>query len=280
MSAIESPSGQEPPEPAGESPLGAALRLAQGAGEILSSHYGRLRRGDADRKAGRRRDLVSTADHEAESYLFKLIPGSDDVLAEEGSNRDTGSRRKWVVDPLDGTVNFLHGIPFWCVSIAVIDDGELRAAVVHAPALGQTFTASRGEGCALNGDPIEVSRTTDIGEAMLGTGFAYNRNEVPDNNIDNWARMVLQAAGLRRMGAAALDLAYTAAGHLDGYWELHLSPWDVAAGTLLVREAGGKVSDFSGREDVASVLYSRHIVASNGSLHEQIRERLSPLQGL
>jgi myo-inositol-1(or 4)-monophosphatase len=177
-------------------------------------------------------------------------------------------------------VNFLHGIPFWCVSIAVIDDGELSAAVVHAPALGQTFAAEIGQGCTLNGEPIEVSRTTDIGEAMLATGFAYNRNEVPDNNIDNWASMALQAAGLRRMGAAALDLAYTAAGRLDGYWELHLSPWDVAAGALLVREAGGRVSNFTGGEDVASVLFARHIVASNGLLHDLIRERLSPLQGL
>ncbi len=280
MTSILSPSDQAPPEPEGEAPLEAALRFAQGAGEILSSHYGCLKRGDADRKAGRRRDLVSIADHEAERYIFELIPESDDVLAEEGSERKTGSRRYWVVDPLDGTVNFLHGIPFWCVSIAVIDDGELCAAVVHAPALGQTFTAERGQGCALNGEPIEVSRTTDIGEAILATGFAYNRNEVPDNNVDNWVTMVLQAAGLRRMGSAALDLAYTAAGHLDGYWELHLSPWDVAAGALLVREAGGKVSNFNGAEDVASVLFARHIVATNGSLHDHIRERLSPLQAL
>jgi len=280
LSSTHSPSEQSPPASDAEAVLDVALRLAQGAGEILSPHYGRLRRGDADRKAGRRRDLVSAADHEAESYLFERIPEADDVLAEEGSNRDAGSSRQWVVDPLDGTVNFLHGIPFWCVSIAVIDGGELSAAVVHAPALGQTFAARRGGGCALNGEPIEVSRTTDIGEAILATGFAYNRNEVPDNNIDNWARIALQAAGLRRMGSAALDLAYTAAGNLDGYWELHLSPWDVAAGALLVREAGGKVSNFSGSEDVASVLYSRHIVATNGSLHEQVRDRLSPLQGL
>ncbi len=272
-----SPAGSEPD---GETPLDAALRLAQGAGEVLSSHYGHLRRGDADRKAGRRRDLVSIADREAERFLVDQIPEDDDVLAEEGSERKTGGRRRWVIDPLDGTVNFLHGIPFWCVSIAVVDDGELCAAIVHAPALGQTFTAARGQGCALNGSPIEVSRTTDIGEAMLATGFAYNRNEVPDNNIDNWSRMALQAAGLRRMGAAALDLAYTAAGRLDGYWELHLSPWDVAAGALLVREAGGSVSNFTGEEDVDSVLHSRHIVASNGLLHDQIRERLSPLQGL
>jgi myo-inositol-1(or 4)-monophosphatase len=254
--------------------------LAQGAGELLSSHYGTLRRADADRKDGRRRDLVSVADREAERYLFERIPATDDVLAEEGSDRTSGGRRRWVVDPLDGTVNYLHGIPFWCVSIAIIEDNELSVAVVHAPVLAQTFTATRGGGCFLNGERVCISQATDIREAILATGFAYNRNEVPDNNVDNWATMALQAAGLRRMGSAALDLAYTACGRLDGYWELHLSPWDVAAGALLVREAGGVVSNFRGEEDVAAVIGSRHIIASNNILHELIRSRLSPLQGL
>jgi myo-inositol-1(or 4)-monophosphatase len=254
--------------------------MARGAGELLSTYYGRLRRGDAERKGGRRRDLVSVADHEAERYLIDRIPATDDVLAEEGSERNEGGQRRWVVDPLDGTVNFLHGIPFWCISIAVVDDHELSAAVVHAPVLAQTFTATRGGGCFLNGEKVEVSRTAQIGEAILATGFAYNRNEVPDNNVDNWATMALEAAGLRRMGSAALDLAYVACGRLDGYWELHLSPWDVAAGALLVREAGGRVSDFSGREDVESVIGSRHVIGSNGALHEEIRSRLAPLRGL
>ena len=115
--------------------------MAQGAGELLCAHYGKLRRSDADRKAGRRRDLVSAADHEAERYLFERIPETDDVLAEEGSDRDNGRSRRWVVDPLDGTVNYLHGIPFWCVSIAVIDDEQLSAAVVHAPVLQQISRA-------------------------------------------------------------------------------------------------------------------------------------------
>ena len=178
-------------------------------------------------------------------------------------------------DWLDGTVNYLHGIPFWAVSIAIIEGGELLAGIVHAPELRQTFTALRGDGCRLNGDTARVSEAASIGEAIIATGFAYNRNELPDNNLDNWTRIALAAAGVRRMGAAALDLAYAACGRLDGFWELHLSPWDVAAGALLVREAGGRVSDFSGAEDLDAILEGRNIIASNGRIHEEIRSRLS-----
>ena len=134
--------------------LTTALRLARGAGDLLSAYYGRLRRRHADRKGGRRRDLVSRADHEAERFLVERIPETDDVLAEEGSVRSAGAARRWVVDPLDGTVNFLHGIPFWCVSIAVLEDEQLRVGVVHAPALARTFTAVAGMGCHLDGQPV------------------------------------------------------------------------------------------------------------------------------
>jgi len=259
--------------------LNDALALAEQAGELLRSHYGTLRRSDAARKGGRRRDLVSQADREAESLVFAQIPESDDVLAEEGNVRSNGAARCWIVDPLDGTVNFLHGIPFWAVSIGVVDEGSLVAAVVHAPVLGQTFTAERGRGCRLNGETVTVSPTAELAESILASGFAYNRNEVLDNNLDNWSTLALACAGVRRMGAASLDLAYTACGRIDGYWELHLSPWDVAAGTLLVREAGGEVSDFAGNEDLNSVVHSANIVASNGSIHSAIRDLLSPLRG-
>lgn len=260
--------------------LAEAVDSARAAGELLRSYYGKLRRQDADHKGGRHRDLVSRADREAEKLLVDRIPASDDVLGEEGSLRSTGAARRWVVDPLDGTVNFLHGIPFWAVSIAVIEGDEVVAGVVHAPELGQTFTASRGDGCRLNGDSVEVSVAASINEAVLATGFAYNRDEVPDNNLDNWTTMALAAAGLRRMGAASLDLAYTACGRLDGFWELHLEPWDVAAGTLLVREAGGRVSDFRGAEELDTILKGRNIVASNGRIHDEIRARLSALRAL
>jgi len=259
--------------------LEQAETLARGAGDILLAHAGTLRRTDAERK-GARRDLVSRADLDSQAFLLDAIPQEDDILSEEGSSRDTGAARKWVIDPLDGTVNFLHGIPFWCVSIAVVEKGALAAGVVHAPRLGQTFCAAAGEGATLDGEPIRVSPTADLAEAVLATGFAYRRNELADQNFDNFHELGLAAAGIRRMGAAAVDLAYLAAGRLDGFWELHLNAWDVAAGTLLVREAGGKVTDFRGSGALEDVLFSRTIVASNGRIHDAIRSRLAPLRGL
>lgn len=260
--------------------LQQAEDTARAAGELLASYYGELRRGHAERKGGRRRDLVSAADREAEALVFARVPEGDDVLGEEGSSRSTGAERCWVVDPLDGTVNYLHGIPFWAVSIAVIAGADLLAAVVHAPALGETFTAARGQGCRRNGEPVAVSETDELAEAVLATGFPYDRNALADNNLDNWSTMALASAGLRRLGAASLDLAYTACGRFDGFWELHLEPWDVAAGVLLVREAGGRASDFGGVEDLERVLHGRNIVASNGGIHDAIRARLAPLREL
>jgi len=256
------------------------LTIARAAGDVLMRHYGTLRRGDASLKDGNRRDLVSQADLDAEAYIKAQIPDSDDLLTEESPARDHGSRRQWIVDPLDGTVNFLHGIPFWGVSIAVLEDGEFLAGVIHAPALEQTFTAERGKGAHLNGERIDVSTTAALGDSIVATGFAYARNELPDHNIDNFEKVCRAAAGVRRMGAAALDLAYTACGRLDGFWELHLNPWDVAAGILLVREAGGTVTDFSGGEDAVRMLHGRNLIASNGRIHDELRGKLMPLRGL
>jgi myo-inositol-1(or 4)-monophosphatase len=255
------------------------VAVAHRAGELLLTHYGRLGTADATRKGDRRRDLVSAADVAAEKLILSAVPRGDRVLAEESGER-AGNGRYWIVDPLDGTINFLHGIPVWCVSIATVEDGELAQGVVHAPALGMTFAASKGEGASLNGEAIAVSTVAEIGDAILATGFPYARDTVRDNNLDNVPRVGIAAGGLRRMGSAAIDLAFTAAGKLDGYWELHLSAWDVAAGILLVREAGGRVSDFHGAETLEKLLYGRHIVASNQLLHEQVRERLAPLVDL
>lgn len=260
--------------------LDLAETMAREAGELLLEQFGRLERADADRKGGRRRDLVSRADREAEAFLVGRVPADDDILAEEGEGRSRGRARRWIMDPLDGTVNYLHGLPVWAVSIAVQQGEELMGAVVHAPALGQTFTAGRGQGARLNGEPIRVSRTGSLEEAILATGFAYDRDVHADNNLDNWNRFVIEAAGVRRMGSAAVDLAFTACGRFDGFWELHLNPWDVAAGALLVREAGGRVTDFHQREGLAEVLFSRHIVATNGPLHPEVVRRLAPLREL
>ena len=260
--------------------LERVLELATGAGEVLLGHFGKLRRGDADRKSTSR-DLVSKADLEAERFLVAGIPAGDDILAEEGSDRETdGARRKWVIDPLDGTVNFLHGLPIWCVSIAVVEAGELVAGVVHAPAIGHTWAAAKGAGATLNGEPIRVTTTDSLKESIVATGFSYRRDEIPDHNFDNFTRIGMACGGIRRMGAAAVDLAFLASGSFDGFWEPHLNAWDLAAGALLIREAGGHVTDFAGSEALDDILFGRNLVASNKAIHEQIRERLAPLRGL
>jgi len=257
-----------------------ALELARAAGDLLLARYGLLCRADAVRKGGRRRDLVSAADLEAEALLHAGIPEEDDILAEEGHSRDRGAARQWILDPLDGTVNFLHGIPFWCVSIGIVEEGRLIHGVVHAPALGETFVAWAGQGCVRNGAPVRVSSTADLGDSLLATGFAYDLDRVPDSNLDNLAALALASAGIRRLGSAALDLAFTACGRLDGFWELHLNPWDVAAGILLVREAGGRVTDFPGREALPRLLHGRNLVATNGRIHDALRSRLAPIRGI
>lgn len=254
-------------------------QLARETGEILMPFYGRLSTEDATVKDGRRRDLVSRADVAAEEHLLRSIPDGDAVLAEESGRREGGGRL-WIIDPLDGTINFLHGIPFWCVSIALMEGGALVDAAIHAPALNLTFTASLASGARLNGDAVSVSGCDDIRDAILATGFPYARDTVADNNLENVPRVGAVAGGLRRMGSAALDLAFTAAGRLDGFWEMHLNAWDVAAGTLLVLEAGGRVSDFAGNEQLERLLYGRNIVATNRKLHGALRGRLAPLREL
>ena len=260
--------------------MNEAVELARGAGDLLLGYFGRLHRGDATRKKGARRDLVSEADVAAERYLVERIPAADDLVGEEGSARATGAARRWIVDPLDGTVNFLHGIPFWGVSVALVERGELAAAAVHAPALGWTFAAERGGGATLNGSPLRVSATPALEDSIVATGFAYRRNELADHNFDNFERLGMRVAGVRRLGAAAVDLALLASGRLDGFWELHLSAWDVAAGILLVREAGGRVTDFAGNEDLDRLLEGRNLLATNGAIHDEMRGELAPPRGL
>lgn len=242
-------------------------------------YWGQLGASDGAAKGGRRNDPVSAADLAAERCILEALPAGDAVIAEESGERPGGGRQ-WLVDPLDGTVNFLHGIPFWAVSIALLEDGELAAGVVHAPALQLTFAAARGAGTTLNGRPVRVSSTTDLAEAIVVTGFPYERARLADNNLDNIPRVGPAVGGIRRLGSAALDLALVSCGRMDVFWELHLNPWDVAAGALLVREAGGCVSDFRGEQGVERVLWGRNVVASNGPLHEPLRGLLAPLRQL
>ena len=257
--------------------LDAMREIAEEAGRLLLDRFGRLAPGEIERIG--RRDVVTRADRESEELirarLVRAFPGVP-MLGEEGAK---GSRSRavagdgpvFVVDPLDGTVNFVQGLPIFSVSIGYVEQGVPLAGVVHLPVLSQTFLGAPGSG-AFEGDrPISVSVTPFVEEAILATGFSYLRNEKRDDNFEHVRRLGLRARGLRRMGSAAVDLAYVASGRLDGYWEFHLSPWDVAAGGAIVRAAGGCVTDLQGGEDW---LFGGHLLATNGLLHEAMREAL------
>jgi myo-inositol-1(or 4)-monophosphatase len=258
--------------------LDFAVSLAREAGEILLEHHRRVDTLRVERKG--RIDLVTEADLASEEHLRSRIRAAypeHDLVVEEGQGTSRGAEYRWFVDPLDGTINFVRSHPMFAVSLALEHRGRMILGVVHAPRLGELFAAEAGRGARLNDRPIHVSTIESLEESVVATGFAYGRAELPDNNVDNFARIVLDVRGIRRGGAAALDLCYVAAGRFDGFWELHLSPWDVAAGACIVREAGGDVTDFRGGSDW---LFGRHLVASNGRIHGAIRSRLSPLRGL
>lgn len=215
-------------------------------------------------------NLVTEVDNACEDLIVGIIRRNypdHDILAEEKDYDKLNSRYKWVIDPLDGTNNYAHGFPWFGVSIALEVDGEIRVGVIYHPMMDELFTAVKGEGAYLNGKRQQVSKRGPLKMCLLATGFPYDIGTDPENNFENFVNMHLQARGIRRAGAAALDLAYVAAGRLDGYWEAKLKPWDVAAGSLLVQEAGGKVTSYQGE---AYSIYNHRIVASNSGIHDDI----------
>jgi myo-inositol-1(or 4)-monophosphatase len=224
------------------------IELARGAGEILrrgyETHHAIAYKSEID--------LVTEVDRQSEEWLLQQIgnrfPGHQ-VLAEETGGLSGDDAHLWFVDPLDGTVNYAHGVPIFCVSLAYARRGELTLAAIYDPMRDECFSAERGRGALLNGHPIHVSETTDLNRSLLVTGFPYDIRTTPQNNLDNYARFALRSQGVRRLGAAALDLCYVAAGRFDGYWELSLKPWDVAAGILIAREAGAHVTTVDGNPD-------------------------------
>lgn len=254
--------------------LASGRELALQAGELLIDYQLRLRELRTEFKG--RRDLVTEADRAAERLLVAGLraacPGHA-ILAEEGVDSPAGRADRasdwlWLIDPLDGTTNFVHGIPFFCVALSLSYRGEVVLGVVHAPQLGDTFLARRGEGAQRNEQPVSVSNTSELGHALLATGLSYHRNDPGyDDNVARIGRIVPLCRDLRRLGSAQLDLCMTAAGTFDGYWELHLAPYDVAAGGLLVREAGGRVTDLRGGD---AWVDEGHILASNGQLHQEL----------
>lgn len=254
--------------------LAVAESLARDAGALLMEHFGRLDPAEIKTKSAAR-DLVTAADVGSERLIVRglraAFPGHAIEAEEEVRDADDARVPRWFIDPLDGTVNFVHQMPAFAVSMGLYLGAEPQVAVVHLPRLDETFTAARGFGARLNGAPIRVSRTRVLGDAILATGFPYRRNELEHDNLANFGRFYPDVRDLRRMGSAAMDLAYVAAGRIDGFWELHLSPHDVAAGALLVREAGGVVKDADGGENW---LRGGHIVASGPGLFEAIRTRI------
>jgi len=257
----------------GAQALELARTVAIEAGELLLGHYGRLN-GAEIRSKSAARDLVTAADVASERHIVERIraefPGHA-IEAEEEVHELGANGPRWLIDPLDGTVNFVHNIPCFCVSIALYVGNMPLCAVVHAPVLRETFCASVGRGATLNGHPLAVTGTAKLGDALLATGFAYRRDELENDNLANFSALSNEVRGMRRLGSAALDLAYTAAGRFDGFWELHLSAHDVAAGALLVREAGGVVTDAESGEDW---LYGGHIVAAGPTLQPVLRSRV------
>ena len=246
--------------------LEAAVEIAREAGKIL--------RGEMDRPADITYkgdvDLVTQADRRSEETIVrrlrKYFPGHA-IAAEEGTGHENASEYCWHVDPLDGTTNFAHGYPCFCVSIALTHRGEVLAGVIYNPIHGELYAAARGEGATLNGKEINVSKVDRLATSLLCTGFPVHKRQA-NPNIHYYWDFTLRSHGVRRDGSAALDLACVAAGRFDGFWEFGLKKWDTAAGVLLVEEAGGKVSDFAGEP---YALGGPVILATNGLIHEEIR---------
>ncbi len=223
-------------------------------------------------------DLVTVADRTVEKLIRTRLGEAfpeHGICGEEGTRERMEGEFRWYVDPLDGTTNFAHGFPQFCVSMGLEhrpaglkpeDDGTLVAAVIYDPMRDELFTAERGRGAALNGKPVRVSRIGQLAEALLATGFP-SRKRHANPNIHFYQEFTLRSHGVRRAGSAALDLAYVACGRMDGFWEFHLNPWDTAAGILLVEEAGGRATDFAGRD---FRLDSDEVLASNGLIHEEL----------
>jgi len=251
--------------PSTEALLAIAVDAARQAGEVLEecAHVGfRVKHKNVI-------NLVTDADCRAEQRIIDVIQKafpSHRILAEErGLAQRSRSPYLWLIDPLDGTTNFAHGFPAFCVSIGVEYDGCGLIGVVFDPTRDELFTARRGKGAFLNDTPISVSAVDHLDRALLVTGFAYDIRETLNNNLDHFVRFALKVQGLRRTGTAALDLCYVASGRFDGFWEVALNPWDMAAGIVILEEAGGKVTNFKG--EVHSI-YGRELVASNGRVHQ------------
>ncbi|HVO88632.1 MAG TPA: inositol monophosphatase family protein [Casimicrobiaceae bacterium] len=258
--------------------LTTAVKAARRAGNIINRGAREIDLLTVTAKGPK--DFVSEVDRAAEAAIVETLHAAypdHAILAEEGTARDKNvdAENLWIIDPLDGTTNFLHGFPQYCVSIALAHKGVITQGVIYDPVRNDLFTATRGRGAFLNDRRIRVSRRQHLRECLIGTGFPFREGSYLDTYLEMMRIMTQQAAGLRRPGAAALDLAYVASGSYDGFFEIGLNPWDVAAGSLLVLEAGGLIGDFAGEGDY---LYGGQVIAASPRIFAQMVKSLAPFR--
>ena len=254
--------------------LDTAIAAAKEAGRIQMERLGHVR----DIQFKGEINLVTEVDKLCEETIFKILKGpfpQYGTLGEESGGQKGDSDFKWIVDPLDGTTNYAHSYPLFCVSIALEYKGEIVCGVVYEPNLAELFVAEKGSGATLNGRRLAVSKIDRLKRALLATGFAYNVQQTEIDNLSHFGDFIKTAQAVRRDGVAATDLCYVAAGRFDGFWEIGLFPWDIAAGALIVKEAGGQVTAFDGS---TVDTYGKEILASNGLIHEAMIDVLKAKQ--
>ena len=254
--------------------INIAVRAARQAGSIIIRHLNQLEMLEVVEKG--RNEFVSQVDRLAEEAIIEIIRDyhpDHSILAEESG--ETGNHEyQWIIDPLDGTTNYLHGFPVFCVSIAVAHEGKIEHGVVYDPLRQEVFTASRGQGAHLDGRRIRVSKRTRMSQSLIATGFPYRMNkQFIDDYLAMLKTVIEDSAGVRRPGSAALDLCYVAAGRVDGFWEIGLNVWDIAAGALMIREAGGRISDYRGTD---KYLENGNVVAGNPRIYAALSKLLGP----
>ena len=254
--------------------LNTAVKAARKAGNIINRATRDLDLLKVESK--RQNDFVTEVDRAAEAAVIAVLreayPNHSILAEESGASKGSQGEYEWVIDPLDGTTNFIHGVPQFAVSIGLRHKGIVTQAVIYDPAKNELFTATRGAGAYLNDKRMRVGKRERIGDALIGTGFPFSKIDLLERYIEMFRKVTLNCAGIRRPGAAALDLAYVAAGRVDGFWEMGLAPWDMAAGTLLVQEAGGLVGDFSGE---SGFFESGEIVAGSPKVFAQLLALIS-----
>jgi myo-inositol-1(or 4)-monophosphatase len=249
-------------------PLDIAITAAKQAGKILVDSLGKLQ--STEIKSKRLFDYVTTVDKESEQTIIDIIRSNFPdhfIFAEETGQSGEKSSYRWIIDPLDGTTNYIHGYPFCAISIALEYEEEIILGVIYDPLRNELFIAEKGRGAFLNGRKIEVSKEKEFPNCLIATGFPFKYRDLLELYLQTFSSVFKKVSGVRRAGSAALDLAYVACGRVDGFWEIKLGPWDVAAGDIIVREAGGKVTDILGGKNHIT---TGNVIATNGLIHEHI----------